>query len=321
MKTNKILSNIFFVSASAVFCTLLWGTAFPCIKIGYELFHIEKSDIFTTLIFAGLRFTIAGVIVLAIGLITFPKKMMLQKRDILPVSVLGFVYTFLQYLLLYIGLVRVSGTRSSILNSLTAFASVILSSLFFKNDRLNFKKALGCVVGITGIVVMNIGTNLGVFTLAGDGLVIISNLSGASGNIISKKISADRNPIQISGWQLIIGGSALTLIGLIFGGKLIFYSSGCVWMLLYLSAMAGIALMIWTMLLFHNDVSRIAVFNLLIPVFGTMWSGLFLNENIFTASNILSLLLVCSGIFLVNFNINKKGCVRNDRNRNDRNNK
>jgi len=64
--------------------------------------------------------------------------------------------------------------------------------------------------------------------------------------------------------------------------------------------------MLWTMLLFYNDVSRVAVFNLLIPVFGTIWSGIFLGENIFTAENMLSLLLVCSGIFLVNFTLKKK---------------
>lgn len=312
MKTNKIHSNIFFVSAVAVFCTLLWGTAFPCIKIGYGLFHIGSGDIPSTLIFAGLRFALAGVIVLFIGMFISPENMILKKKDVLPVSALGFFQTFLQYLLLYIGIVSVSGTKTSILNSVTAFASVLLSALFFKNDKLNYKKIAGCVVGITGIIVMNIGTELGEFTLAGDGLIILSNLSGASGNIISKKISSDRHPVQVSGWQLFMGGSTLILVGIMSGGRLIFYDMNCVWILLYLSAMAGVALMLWTMLLFHNDVSRIAVFNLLIPVFGTMWSGLFLGENIFTTENIVSLLLVCSGIFLVNFNLYKKGCVNDD---------
>ena len=78
-------------------------------------------------------------------------------------------------------------------------------------------------------------------------------------------------------------------------------------MLLYLAAMAGIAFMLWTMLLFHNDVSRVAVYNLLIPVFGAMWSGIFLGENIFTLINILSLVLVSSGIFIVNISVSKKG--------------
>ena len=149
---------------------------------------------------------------------------------------------------------------------------------------------------------MNLGGDtLGGFILAGDGLVILSNISGAAGNVISKKISSGRSPVQISAWQLIFGGAALTLTGLLCGGRLIFYEAGCFWLLIYLAAMAGTAFMLWTMLLFHNDVSRVAVYNLLIPVFGAMWSAVFLGENIFTAANLISLAMVCSGIFIVNF--------------------
>lgn len=304
---EKLLTNPIFITVIAVFCTMLWGSAFPCIKTGYKLFRIDSNDISSTIVFAGARFAAAGLIVLIIGLIISPKKMPLRKNDILPISLLGLFQTFLQYLLLYIGLVNVSGTKSSVLTSVAAFASVILSALFFKNDSLTIKKLLGCVIGITGIVVMNIGGDMGGFLLIGDGLVILSNLSGAAGNIITKKISGGRSPIQISAWQFILGGSALIIVGLLFGGKLVFYEYGCVLILLYLAAMAGTAFLLWTMLISHNSVSRIAVFNLLIPVFGTMWSGLFLGENILTASNIFSLILVCSGIFLVNFKSIRKG--------------
>lgn len=306
---EKLITNTFFITAVAVFCTMLWGSAFPCIKTGYRLFRIDSNDIPSTLVFAGARFAAAGVIVLIIGLIISPKKMALRKHDLFPISVLGLFQTFMQYLLLYIGLVNVSGTKSSILTSVSAFASVILSALFFKNDSLTIKKLLGCAIGITGIVVMNIGGDMGGFLLTGDGLVILSNLSGAAGNIITKKISAGRSPLQISAWQFILGGSALMITGFISGGRLVFYEYGCVLILLYLAAMAGIAFLLWTMLISYNSVSRVAVFNLLIPVFGTMWSGIFLGENILTASNIFSLLLVCSGIFLVNFKSIRKGSV------------
>ena len=294
---NKLLTNTFFVSGIALFCTILWGTAFPAIKIGYRLFDIQNTDTPSILIFAGARFAIAGLIVLAIGLIRKPKEMIIHKKDIIPIGILGFFQTFLQYLL----------PKSSLLTSVAAFGSVILSAIFFQSDKLSFKKIFGCLVGISGIAVITLsGGDLGGFSLIGDGLVILSNLSGAFGNVISKKISPNRNPIQISGWQLTFGGSALIITGLLFGGKLVFYNIQCILILLYLAFMAGIAFMLWTMLLFHNPVSRVAVFNLFIPVFGTMWSGIFLNENIFTLTNIISLLLVCSGVFLVNFKtINK----------------
>ena len=298
---NKLLTNTFFVSGIALFCTILWGTAFPAIKIGYRLFAIQTADTPSILIFAGARFALAGLIVLAIGFVCKPKEMLIHKKDIIPIGILGFFQTFMQYLLLYIGLLNVSGTKSSLLTSVAAFGSVILSAVFFPSDKLTFKKIFGCLVGISGIAVITLsGGDLGGFSLIGDGLVILSNLSGACGNVISKKISANRSPLQIAGWQLTFGGSALVIVGFAFGGKLVFYNIQCILILLYLAFMAGIAFMLWTMLLFHNPVSKIAVFNLFIPVFGTMWSGIFLSENIFTPVNLISLLLVCSGVFLVN---------------------
>lgn len=306
MNKNKIMTNVFFVAGIAVICTLLWGTAFPAIKIGYELFKIDTNDIPTKLIFAGGRFALAGVIVLFIGMFVDRKNIRLRKKDILPICFLSSFQTFLQYLLLYIGIVNVSGTKSSILTSVAAFGSVILSAICFKNDNLTLKKLLGCVVGITGIIVINInGDGFAGFSFMGDGLVILSNASGAVGNVISKKISNDRSPIQISGFQLLFGGTALIIVGLICGGNLVFYNINCWLCLIYLAAMAGIAFMLWTMLLAHNNVSRVAVYNLLIPIFGTMWSGIFLGENIFTLINLVSLALVCSGIFIVNFSFGK----------------
>lgn len=302
MNKKKLTTNIFFVAAIAVLCTLLWGTAFPAIKTGYELFKINTDDIPAKLIFAGGRFALAGLIVLFIGLFTDRKKLILKKNDILPICILSTFQTFLQYLLLYIGIVNVSGTKSSVLTSVAAFGSVILSAICFKNDSLTFRKIIGCIVGITGIIVINInGDGFAGFSFTGDGLVILSNVSGAVGNVISKKIADGRSPVKVSGFQLLFGGTALIIAGLIFGGNLIFYNINCWICLIYLAAMAGIAFMLWTMLLAHNKVSRVAVYNLLIPVFGTMWSGIFLGENIFTPINLISLLLVCSGIFIVNF--------------------
>lgn len=298
-KNSSYLSNSVFVACTAVFCTLLWGTAFPAIKIGYELFLIEENEIPSKLVFAGARFFIAGLIVLMIGF-RGKIKPTIHGKDILPISFLSLFQTYGQYLLLYVGIVYITGTKSSLYTSAAAFTSVIISAIVFRGDSLTLKKILGCIVGICGIIVMVSGGEMGRFSLVGDGLVILSNIFGGIGNVISKKIEKGRTPIQVSGWQLFIGGFALMLTGFIFGGSITFYNVNCVLILLYLGVMAGIAFMLWTLLLFHNPVSKIAVYNLLIPVFGTMWSGIFLGENIITLQNICALILVCSGIFLVN---------------------
>ena len=62
-------------------CCFLWESAFPCIKIGYELFGIAGTDMATQILFAGIRFVLAGILAVGIGSI-------LQGRLLLPVSLI-----------------------------------------------------------------------------------------------------------------------------------------------------------------------------------------------------------------------------------------
>lgn len=114
IKSNAYLSNPLFVACVAVFCTLLWGSAFPAIKIGYEFFRIEENDIPSKLVFAGVRFIIAGAIVLLIGFLGSKPKPTIGRHDILPISFLSLFQTYGQYLLLYVGIVYITGTKSSL---------------------------------------------------------------------------------------------------------------------------------------------------------------------------------------------------------------
>lgn len=63
----------------AVLCTMLWGSAYPGVKIGYQLFAIASNDVWGQLLFAGSRFSLAGLLVLIITAVThrgifYPKK-------------------------------------------------------------------------------------------------------------------------------------------------------------------------------------------------------------------------------------------------------
>ena len=70
-------------------------------------------------------------------------------------------------------------------------------------------------------------------------------------------------------------------------------------LLLYLVVLSSAAFSLWTVLLKHNRVSLVTVFNFMIPVFGTLLSALFLNERFLEWKNGVALLLVCGGIWLV----------------------
>ena len=64
---------------AAVACAL-WGSAAPMIKIGYGLFSIAENDTWTIILFAGMRFFLAGVLVILFSSL-ISKKPDLPKKE------------------------------------------------------------------------------------------------------------------------------------------------------------------------------------------------------------------------------------------------
>lgn len=303
------IKNYKVAAALAIFCTLLWGTAFPFIKVGYAQFGIEENDIGSKLLFAGARFTLAGIMVLFIFLVKNKHLPKIEKNGIMPVMLLGSVQTFGQYIFTYIGIGFTSGANTSVITACATFFTVLFAPLFFKSDKLNICKIIGCVLGFCGVLCVNSGGGVTVDTLFGDFMILMSTLSAAAGNFISKGIVRDREPISVTGFQLLFGGILLLIAGFVTGGKLDFSSIKGLLVLLWLAFVSAAAFAIWTALLKHHPASRICVFNLLVPVFGTLLSGIMLSESVFGIETIISVVLICAGIFISNMQI-KKRCER-----------
>ena len=105
--------------------------------------------------------------------------------------------------------------------------------------------------------------------------------------------------VVLTGYQLAIGGAALLVVGFAMGGSLGSPTPAALALLGYLVVLSSAAFSLWTTLLKYNRVSMVAVFNFMVPVFGTLLSALFLNESFLEWKNGLALLLVCGGIWLV----------------------
>lgn len=303
---TKLIKNTTASYFIAILCTLLWGTAFPFIKMGYISFAIEENDIGAKLIFAGLRFMIAGFMVYLTVWITDRKLPTLNKNDILPVTGLGLVQTAAQYIFTYIGIGFTSGTNTSIITACGAFFTVLAVPLFFRSDKLNIFKILGCIIGFAGVIAINRGGAVSADTMLGDVLILFSTVSAAGGNIISKKVALNRNPIKVTAFQLVIGGTVLLLSGFVCGGRLEFANIQSILILLWLAFVSAAAFSLWTALLKHHQASRISIFNLLVPVFGTFLSGVMLGEAVFRIETLVSLVLISAGIVLVNIKKEEK---------------
>jgi drug/metabolite transporter (DMT)-like permease len=280
---------------------LLWGSAYPAIKTGYAMFSIDANNIPTKMVFAGYRFVLAGLLLLALAAVTQRPLRLRGWTQVRQIITLGLAQTTLQYIFFYIGLAYTTGVKGSIMNATGTFFSVLLAHFIYKNDRLSWNKALGCVVGFAGVMVVNFNHDLldFHFTLLGEGFVVIAAFILSAGAIYGKKISQDMDSVVLTGYQLTVGGLVLTAGGFAFGGTLTGFTLQSSALLLYLVLLSSVAFALWTILLKYNRVGEVTVFNFLIPVFGAILSAIFLGESILELKYMVALVLVCTGIYLV----------------------
>lgn len=288
------------VVALALTCCLLWGSAVPAVKIGYGLFAIAPGDTPSLMLFAGTRFFLAGFILLAYSALT-RKPVAQPPRRLGQLLLLGLISTAGQYLFYYVGLAHTTGVKVSITTSTSTFFSVLLAHFLYANDRLTPRRVIGSIVGFVGVVVVNLsstGLDLHV-SLLGEGFIVIAAALFSIAGVYGKGISAGMDTGVMTGWQLMLGGAVLGLAGLATGGHFGGFGLGAALLLAYLSALSAAAFALWALLLKHNPVGSIAIFNCAIPIFGVLLAGLFLGESILEWKNLAALVLVSAGIWLV----------------------
>ena len=300
---NKIFTNTIFVTLAALLCCALWGSATPFIKIGYTLMLPEK-DVASTILFAGIRFTLAGILTVLIYSIARKKFLYPKRTNVLRVLKVASFQTVIQYIFFYIGLANTTGVKGTIASGSNAFFSILVASLIFKQEKLTLKKIFACIVGFAGIIIINLnGLELNI-NFFGDCFVLFSAISYAVSSVLIKRYSEFEDPVILSGYQFIAGGIFMVLAGVIFGGAVDISSVQSVCVLLYLALLSAVAYSLWGVLLAHNPVSKVTVFSFMIPVFGVFLSALLLNNeqaNIPpTANIIITLILISVGIITLN---------------------
>lgn len=301
-KKPSIFQNPLVVIFGALLCCALWGSATPFIKTGYELLLPER-DVPSTILFAGIRFTLAGVLTVLIYSVA-RRRVLYPKRENLPrVLIIAAFQTVIQYIFFYVGLANTSGVKGTILSGSSAFFSVLIASLIFRQEKLTPKKIIACLLGLAGIIIVNLQGLEFTMNFFGDAFVLFSTISLAFSSVLIKRFSKYEDPVVLSGYQFIIGGIFMVLVGIIFGGRIVLTSAVGILVLIYLAFLSAIAYALWGMLLKFNPVSRVTIFSFTTPIFGTLLSMLMLRESsgVEPLNLVLTLLLVSAGIFLLNY--------------------
>lgn len=301
---KDFLQKNYVVALLAMVCCLLWGSAFPCVKTGYALFGIEAADTASQIVFAGIRFTLAGILTVLIGSGLSRKVLFPEKTSWGMVIKLCLAQTVIQYVFFYVGMAHTSGVKGSIIEASNVFFAILISSLLFHYETMKLSKMAGVLIGFAGVVLINLnGEGLdSSMSFMGEGFLLLSTLSYAFSSVLIKKFSQKENPVTLSGYQFFIGGIIMTIAGYVMGGELSGFTVKSTALLIYMAMISAVAYSLWGILLKHNPVGRVAVYGFMNPVFGVILSAIILKEQnqAFTLQGLFSLVLVCIGIYLVN---------------------
>jgi len=274
-----------------ILLALIWASAFFNIKIA--------TYSFGPVTIAFLRVFFGAIPVL---LLCYYKKIKIEafSKDWYWFASIGFINLVAPFFLIAYGVQSVQSNLAAILMSTTPLSSTVLGHFYTKNEKFNFIKTFGILIGFSGIVYLfsdNLMINENNFISAL--LILLGSTCYVIGGVLTLKISKKKNE-NVTGsiliWAIIILIPLVTLfeqprdvvprldstISVIYLGLV---STGIAWLLRF-------RILVNNGLIFQSQVSY------LIPIFGTILSFIFLKELI-TIKVLVSLIAVSLGIYFV----------------------
>lgn len=288
------------VAIFALIAASAWGWAYPLIKLGFAEFGIEGTMTGSKMLFAGVRFSISGLIILAVARASKRDFSVSKSSDWLFILAFALLNTTLHYAFFYIGLSHSEGARAAILNSMSVFMLVILACFFFKSDKMDGRKVLGCAMGIAGILALNAGGDEGgKFTMMGDGMIILNASCSAFAGLMTRGLSKRVDIFVGTGYGLALGGLLLVIPALVIGAPIPQSSVFGLITLILLILISTVGFTLYNKLLSCNPMGKVAIFNSLIPIVGAITSCLCLGEA-FRWEYLIAGLLATAGIYIIN---------------------
>ena len=275
----------------------LWGASFLFIKI--------SAPEFGAVLTANIRVFIAF---LTLGLICLINKTSLDffkywKRYML----IGALNAAIPFVLISTAEIHIAASLAAILNATTpAFTAIV--ALIWNKEKVGLFKAIGISLGLIGVIVLvglNGINNSAIYIYAP--LSLLAALSYGLAGVYSSKAFKSLNPLNLAFGQQLSASILLLPISFFSLPKKAPSYIAIVSLILLAVFCTAIAYIFYFYLVKHIGAVKTSTVTFLVPVFGTLWSFLFLSEAI-TLQNIIGLSIIISSILL----INRKNYVNND---------
>ena len=293
MRQPKLLDYILLVLLA-----LIWASAFFNIKIA--------TYSFGPVTIAFLRVFFGAIPVL---LLCYYKDIKIEafSKDWYWFALIGFINLVAPFFLIAYGIKSVQSNLAAILMSTTPLSSTVLGHFYTKNEKFNFIKTFGILIGFSGILYLFsdsllIDENNFVSAL----LILLGSTCYVIGGVLTLKISKKKNE-NVTGsiliWATII---LIPLVSFIEQPWNISPRLDSTISVIYLGLVStGLAWLLRFRILVNNGLIFQSQVSYLIPIFGTILSYIFLKELI-TTKVLISLIAVSVGIYFVRKADNKK---------------
>ena len=292
MKKNTLTNTII-----PLIPMVLWGSLFAFVKIGYKAFLINTDNIGDILMFASVRFFVCGFIGCVIALIsgaTLEKPIL---KSTLNLFYIGIFSVVLHYSFIYIGLTATSGSKAAILKQLGPLLYACFSFLFIKTEKFSIYKIIGAVAGFCGILIINLGGDMGGISV-GDILILLASLCTVISLIMTEKSVNGTSPLWVFGISQLFGGAVLFASASVMNGKFPVFTAYSTVVFTYICFASIAAYTLFFYAQKNVPLSRLFVIKFADPFFACIFSTILLKENIFQIQYPIAFVLISAGIVL-----------------------
>jgi len=299
IKNTSSNNELSFLACSySVFLCIIFGANAVAIKIS-----LCGLGVFTT---AGLRFTIASIAIW-LWAKTSGLSFNIRKGQIYQLFVITIIFT-VQLSLFYLGLSKTNASRGTLLVNILPFFVLFLAHFFLPGDRITIRKITGMLIGFTGVAfVIFEKKSVTADFQSGDLIILAVAFLWACNVIYVKRIIDTFEAFHIVLYPMIFSVPLFFIEGFLWDASMIAYVDLKIFgSLLYQSLVtAAFGFVAWNKMLQKYGATSLHSFVFIMPIAGVMLGGIVLNEPI-TFNIIIALLLVVSGIIVINFKLKKR---------------
>ncbi|GAA0533100.1 DMT family transporter [Halorubrum ejinorense] len=203
MRFRNFLSTPESIVAAFILLATLWGTSFVAIEVGLHYFP--------PLLFAGVRYAVAGAIVLGYAAVAADRWLPSGRDEWLGVAVAGTFVIAAYHGFLYVGELRISGAVAAVVVSLSPVLTAVFAAALLPNERLGPVQIGGFALGIVGVVVVADPTaaGLGSAAVVGVALAFAGAVAFSLGAVLLRPLRTDLPVAALQGWAMLIGAGQL----------------------------------------------------------------------------------------------------------------